>query len=135
MDPGILTKLLNAFALVFTGGFAQIMPEALWLLRTLAALELVLVALWWALTQEDALVAFLTKALWVGAFLYLVTAWPTLTRVVVQSFMQTGLLAGGGSLTVADFSNPSTIAGFGLQVTAVVFARLTSFSGFGAITH
>jgi len=78
MDPGILTKLLNAFAFVFTGGFAQIMPEALWLLRTLAAIELVIVALWWALTQDDALVAFLAKALWFGAFLYLVTAWPTL---------------------------------------------------------
>jgi len=98
MDPGMLTKLLNAFAFVFTGGFAQIMPEALWLLRTLAALELVVVALWWALTQDDALVAFLTKALWFGAFVYLVTAWPTLTRTVVMSFMQTGLLAGGGGL-------------------------------------
>lgn len=135
MDPGILTKLLNAFALVFTGGFAQVMPEALWLLRTLAAIELVIVALWWALTQDDALVAFLAKALWFGAFLYLVTAWPTLTRAVVTSFMQTGLLAGGGGLTVTDFTNPSTIAGYGLQVTAVIFARISSFSGFGAITN
>src|SRR6266851_3553834 len=135
MDPGILTKLLNAFAFVFTGGFAQIMPEALWLLRTLAAIELVLVALWWALTQDDALVAFLAKALWFGAFLYLVTAWPTLTRTVVTSFVQTGLLAGGGGLSVADFTNPSTIAKYGLEVTAVIFARISSFSGLGALKN
>jgi type IV secretion system protein TrbL len=135
MDPGILTKLLNAFAFVFTGGFAQIMPEALWLLRTLAAMELVIVALWWALTHDDALVAFLAKALWFGAFLYLVTAWPTLTRTVVTSFMQTGLLAGGGGLSVADFTNPSTIAKYGLEVTAVIFARISSFSGLGAIKN
>lgn len=135
MDPGILTTLLNAFAFVFTGGFAQIMPEALWLLRTLAAIELTIVALWWALTQDDALVAFLAKALWFGAFLYLVTAWPTLTRAVVQSFMQTGLLAGGGGVSVADFTNPSTIAKYGLEVTAVIFARISSFSGLGAIKN
>ncbi|MGE3537831.1 MAG: P-type conjugative transfer protein TrbL [Candidatus Tectimicrobiota bacterium] len=135
MDPGILTRLLNAFAFVFTGGFAQVMPEALWLLRTLAAIELVIVALWWALSQEDALVAFLAKALWIGAFVWLVTAWPTLTRTVVTSFMQTGLLAGGGGLSVADFTNPSTIASYGLQVTAVIFARISSFSGLGAVAH
>jgi len=135
MDPGVLTTLLNAFSFVFTGGFAQVMPEALWLLRTLATIELVLVALWWALTQDEALVAFLAKALWFGAFLYLVTAWPTLTRAVVTSFMQTGLAAGGGGLSVADFSNPSTIASYGLQVTAVIFARISSFSGFGAIKN
>src|SRR5712692_4431300 len=135
MDPGVLTKLLNAFAFVFTGGFAEIMPEALWLLRTLAALELVVVALWWALTQDDALVAFLTKALWFGAFVYLVTTWPTLTRTVVLSFMQTGLLAGGGGLSMADFTNPSTIAKYGLEVTAVIFARISSFSGFSAIKN
>lgn len=36
---------------------------------------------------------------------------------------------------MADFTNPSTIAGYGLQVTAVIFARISSFSGFGAITN
>src|SRR5262249_36163469 len=110
-------------------------PEALWLLRTLAALELVLVALWWALTQDEALVVFLAKALWFGAFLYLVTAWPTLTHAVVSSFMQTGLLAGGGGLTVADFTNPSPMPGYVLQATAVIFTRISSFSGLGAIKN
>jgi type IV secretion system protein TrbL len=135
MDPGVLTTLLNTFAFVFTGGYAQLMPEALWLLRTLATLELVIVALWWGLTQEDALVGFLAKALWIGAFLWLVTAWPTLTQAVVTSFMQTGLLAGGGGLSVAEFTNPSTIARYGLEVTAVIFARISRFSGFGALTN
>lgn len=129
MDPGILTRLLNSFTFVFTGGFTSLMPEAMFLLRTLAAIELTIVALWWALARDDALVAFLAKALWIGAFIYLVTEWPRLTQALVTSFIQAGLSAGGGGLTIRDFTNPSTIAGFGLEVTGVIFSRLGSLSG------
>jgi type IV secretion system protein TrbL len=107
----------------------------MWLLRTLVALELVIVALWWALTQEEALVAFLPKVLWISAFIYVVTQWSTLTKAVVDSFILTGLRAGGGGLTPRDFTDPSTIAAYGLQVTAVIFARIASFSGLGAIKN
>src|SRR5262245_37932543 len=103
--------MLNAMTLVLTdGGFGRIMPDALWLLRRLALIGLVMEALWWGLSEDDVLVAFLAKMLWITAFIWLVTSWPWLTRVILTSFIQVGLRAGGGVLSVEDFSNPARIA-------------------------
>ena len=97
MDPGILTRLLNAFAFVFTGGFASVMPEALWLLRTLAAIEIVIVALWWALTQEDALVADLSRVLPEGIRLELDGRYPAMLSYKIKNYV---LLDARGKLTI-----------------------------------
>jgi type IV secretion system protein TrbL len=129
IDPGVLTRLLNTFTAVFTSGFATSMPEALWLLQTLALIEFTLFCLYMALGAEEALAGLMTKAMWISAFIFLVTSWPHLTQIVVASFMQVGLLAGGGTLKLIDFTNPSDIAAFGLQVTGSVFAYLNSWSG------
>ena len=70
-DPGVLTELLNNFLNVFSLGFGRIMPDARWLLSTLALIEVILAALWWAFKREDAVVAFLQHTLWIGFFIYL----------------------------------------------------------------
>jgi type IV secretion system protein TrbL len=133
VDPSILRELLDAFAVVFTGGLARLSPDAMWLLRQCATIELAVLALWWGLSQDDAVVAFLTKALWFGAFIWLVTAWGPLTQAVVDGFIATGLKAGGGTLTPSAFSDPSAIARYGLEGTRAVWTQMSSFSGWSGL--
>src|SRR4029450_9848815 len=124
IDPGILTKLLNTFTFVFTGGYATMMPEALWLLQTLTLIEFTLFALYMALGAEDAVAGLITKLMWSAAFIFLVTLWPTLTKIVVDSFMQVGLQAGSNGarlFTVMEFTNRSSVARFGLEVNDNLF--------------
>jgi len=133
LDPGIITTLQNAFAFVLTGGFGRLMPEALSLLGKLAILDLILVATWAWWTDDNVAVALLLKMLWIGGFVFLVTVWPTLTRILMTSFIQAGLVGSGGVLTVEDFSNPARIAKFGLEVTAVLFSQVSRLTGFRAV--
>lgn len=133
LDPGIITSLLNAFAFVLTGGFGRLMPEALSLLGKLAILELILVATWAWMSDDNVVWTLLLKLCWICGFVFLVSQWPMLVRVVMESFIQAGLVGAGGVLTMQDFTNPAQIARFGLDVTAVLFAQLSRLSGFAAI--
>ena len=133
LDPGILTSLQNAFSFVLTGGFGRLMPDALSLLGKLAVLELILIATWAWLSDDNVAVTVLIKMLWLCGFVFLVSTWPSLTRVLMTSFVTAGLRGGGGALTVEDFANPAGIAKFGLEVTAVLFAQVSRFSGFRAV--
>jgi len=123
-DPGVLTELLNNFLNVFSLGFGRIMPDARWLLSTLALIEIILAALWWAFKREDVVVAFLQRTLWIGFFIYLVTQWPTIVNVISDSFATVGLRAGGNALSLTDFLDPSQIAHMGVVATAPIFNHL-----------
>lgn len=133
LDPGIITSLMNSFSFVLTGGFGRLMPEALSLLGKLAILELILVATWAWFSEDNVAVALLVKLLWLCGFVFLVSTWPSLTRIVMTSFVTAGLRGGGGVLTVEDFANPAGMARFGLEVTAVLFAQISRFTGFRAV--
>lgn len=133
LDPGILANLMNAFSFVLTGGFGRLMPNALSLLAKLAILELILVATWAWWYEDNLAAALLVKLCWITGFVFLVTQWPRLTRIVMDSFVMAGLRGGGGPLTVEDFSNPAGIARFGLEVTAVLFAQVARGTGFTAV--
>ncbi|MFC7522171.1 type IV secretion system protein [Xanthomonas populi] len=100
MDPtttGFLTALLNNFVAVFSNGFGIITPRASAILGTLAAIEVALASLFWALRGEDFTAPFLRKLLRIGFFAFLVASWPTLTEGVASGLAQIGSLAGGGS--------------------------------------
>jgi type IV secretion system protein TrbL len=133
LDPGIITTLQNAFAFVLTGGFGRLMPDALSLLSKLAILELILIAAWAWAGEGNVAIALLVKLLWISVFVFLVSIWPYLTQVTMQSFITAGLRGAGGVLTMQDFSNPALIARFGLEVTAVLFAQISRGTGFIAL--
>ncbi|WP_372389657.1 P-type conjugative transfer protein TrbL [Xanthomonas axonopodis] len=100
MNPtttGFLTALLNNFVAVFSNGFGIITPRASAILGTLAAIEVALASLFWALRGEDFTAPFLRKLLRIGFFAFLVASWPTLTNGVASGLAQIGSLAGGGS--------------------------------------
>ncbi|MEA9553655.1 P-type conjugative transfer protein TrbL [Xanthomonas campestris] len=111
MDPtttGFLTQLLRAFQNVFANGFGIITPRAQAILGTLAAIEIALAALFWALRGEDFTAPFLRKLLRIGFFAFLVASWPTLTKGTAEGLARIGSLAGGGT-GVPLVNDPSRI--------------------------
>lgn len=129
MDIAVVTRILNAFLTVLSAGYGRTLPEALWLLQRLATIELVLLGIWWALGQQEALANLLSKMLWFGALLWFLTAWPTLSLAFVNSLIQAGLVMGGSRIALHEFLNPSVILEHGMRVIQVILARIASYTG------
>lgn len=123
---GILTTLLNTFTHVFSAGFGFLTPKANTLLGLLAALEIAVAGLFWALKGQDFTASFLKKLLHIGFFVFLVANWPALTDAVVKSFVMAGATAAGGS-TVA-IEDPSWIVDQGLLVSTPISDVLDKMS-------
>jgi type IV secretion system protein TrbL len=94
---GILTSLLNAFLAVFSAGPGNLAPAAARLLFLIAALELTLAGIWWAIKGENILVGLIQKTLLLGLFAFFVTSWPTLVNTVLDGFVWSGFTAAGSS--------------------------------------
>src|ERR1035438_2727868 len=92
-DTGVLTTLLTNFTSAFTGGFSKIFPDAMSLLAILAALEITIAAVWWAISEENAIVNLLKKIIFIGLFIFIVTQWQSLIDAVLNGFINTGLKA------------------------------------------
>lgn len=133
MDLSILSRLLNAFIFVLSGGYARILPEALWLLQRLAIIEIVLLGAWWALGNEEGIAKLIKLTLWFGLLLWFLTSWPTISDAILKGLIQVGLDIGGTPMSTAEFLNPSGIMAHGMRVIGVIFTKLTSYSGLGAV--
>jgi type IV secretion system protein TrbL len=94
---GILTTLLNAFLAVFSAGPGNLTPAAARLLFLIAAIELTLSGIWWAIKGENILVGLMQKTLLLGLFAFFVTSWPTLINSVLDGFVWSGFTAAGSS--------------------------------------
>jgi len=110
-SQGVLTNLLNAFLGPFQSGFANLMPWAQWIWYTLAAIELVWAALYWALEGENFLPQLISKILFIGVFFWLITNWSTVAHDIITGFVDVGAKAGGAAdgTAVADLRDPSQI--------------------------
>ena len=126
IDTGLLTTLLNTFQDAFTGGFSRIYPDAMKLLAILAALEVAIAAIWWAIAQEEAIVTIARKCIQIGFFVFVVTQYQPLITAVLDGFVSTGLKAGGGG-SLNLIKDPSLIIDYGFAATAPIFDHLKDF--------
>ena len=134
-DIGVLTTLLNAFAAVFSGGFSRLFPDAMHLLALLAALEITVAAVWWALAEEDALITILKKIIQIGFFIFVVSNYQILIDVVLDGFVSTGLKAGGREGSESLIKNPSAIVEYGFTVVKPVIVHITNLSPADTFTY
>jgi len=133
-DAGILTSLMNQFGNVFSVGVGNIMGDAKWLLGTLIIIDLVL-AIIMNLDDTDHLKTLIKKILKYGFFIWIVINYAFLTNVILKSFSVIGLKAGGGGLSIAQFTDPSLISEKGIFIAASIFDYLDSLSTLGALLH
>lgn len=134
-DIGILTIALKAFLDEFIAGYGRIHASAEHLLHLLGLIDLVLAALFalWA-RNEDGLSWLAQKALVYGFWVFLVAQWITLMPTVINGFIWAGLRAGGSSMTVQEFTNPSAIAGLGMVATEPIWNHIRNY-GWSASLH
>jgi type IV secretion system protein TrbL len=113
----LATLQLQAFLGQLQTGYHTILP-ALWRVGILLlTLDLVLMALGWALGAGEHLLAmFVRWILWTGFVILILQVWPDWTTTFLASLVQLGLTLGGNSLTPAQFFDPSAVLFQGFHV-------------------
>ncbi|MGD0819213.1 MAG: P-type conjugative transfer protein TrbL [Desulfomonilia bacterium] len=127
MEAGILTTVLNQLAGRLSLGYARILPDALVLMRYLVAIEIVIMGVFWALGKSDITVTAIKKITAIGFFLWVVTEMKTLSHVLIMSFAQAGLVAGGNTITLSNLFDPSSIIDMGFRTTKPIFDDIGGF--------
>ena len=131
IDLGILTTTLRSFLFEFSAGYGRIQVWAVALLQALATIDLALAGLWWMFHKQNALTGLIQRLLLYGVFVWLVTGWPSLIEAVANGFIQVGVRGGGSTMSLVEFTQPSTIARLGLVATEPIFLHIRDY-GFWA---
>src|SRR5699024_3324935 len=129
-DAGIVTNFLNTFDTFINSGFGLITGDVHYLVSFVIVLSLTLAGLYWALSKDgDVLAPFLRKVMIIGFFAFLVNQWQPITEIIMNSFIQLGLKAGGNSIAVGVFFDPGQIAQKGLNIWGKIGAQIHTLSG------
>jgi type IV secretion system protein TrbL len=132
-DVGVLTELLTTFLGISASGYGRILPAVNWLLAIFVSIELTFLGFMVAAGRANLPLELFFKTLKIGFFIWLVTQFPTLHQAFMQSMIQMGLLAGGGTLATSLMFDPSGIALQGLSATKSIFNWFESLSGFTVV--
>ena len=119
-NGGTLNKILKAFEDQFITGMNIIGNDAGILLRSLATIELILVALWWAYSGSEALGKLLKKIMFIVIFIGIVSNYQLLVNLVRDSFVAVGNKAAGGVTPI--ILDPSGIVDRGVTLTKPLWA-------------
>ena len=123
MQFNSLTLTLQNFIAAFSGGYSRLQGAANGLLAILVGIEVVLLGLWTALGGGENVVGIFKKILHIGGWVWLVRGYPTLCKAFLESLVQAGLTAGGGS-DASLLMDPSRLAGYGLDATEPLTRKL-----------
>ena len=135
-DTGTLTTVLDQILSMLKLGKAGVGSDAYSLLTILTAIEILVAALWWAMTGQDALVGLLRKLLFIGFFLFVISNYDSLLHAVIDGFIYTGKVAGSGSGdSLASIKNPSSIVEAGFKATQPIFEHLATFATWDVMSH
>jgi type IV secretion system protein TrbL len=118
-----LTLTLQNFIAALSGGYGRLQGSVNSLLSILVGIEVVLLGLWTALGGGDNVVGIFKKILQIGAWVWIVQAYPSLCKAFVESLVHAGLLAGGGG-DASLLMDPSRLAGYGLDATEPLTKKL-----------
>jgi type IV secretion system protein TrbL len=117
-DPAVLDDFLNVFKTQVDAGFGLIQSDVAGTLGVLVVISIAITAVLWAIDEnQNVLASLVRKVLLVGFFAWLVTQWHSLSTTVVDGFAALGLKAGGGAMSLADFTtSPSKVVMAGVTV-------------------
>jgi type IV secretion system protein TrbL len=128
---GVIDRFLETFTRYIDSGFGLLGSEVGFLAATLAAIDIVLAALFWAWgPDEDIIARLVKKTLFVGVFAYLIGNWNNLARIVFESFAGLGLKASGTGLSSAEFLRPGRIAQVGIDAGRPILESISGLMGY-----
>ncbi|MCW2387168.1 type IV secretion system protein TrbL [Sphingobium sp. B11D3B] len=114
-DTGIIDTFLAVFTGYIDSGFGLLGGEIGFLSSTLIVIDVTLAALFWAWgADEDVLQRLIKKTLYIGVFAYIIGNFSSLATILFDSFAGLGLKVSGGSMALAEFMKPGTVAATGL---------------------
>lgn len=126
-----LTSVMNVFKAGFENGITSVTPAAQGLYLSLLSLDFI-----WTMSKaamvgdSNYLKIIVKKTMRYAIFGYFITNYSTVFHQVVDSLIQVGLMAGGGSMSASSFADPSRIISKGMEVVKPLEKFLTNTSGF-----
>src|SRR5262245_62147830 len=127
-DVGILTTVLKTFLETLLGAYGRLFPDAWRLLYILTGLEVAFVIIAVILVKDASILAELVwLCLKIGFFVALVIFFPDWCQAMIDSFVWAGLKAGGSTMELIEFTNPSTIAQLGLVAVEPLLTHLGTY--------
>ena len=129
-DPNALDDFLTKFRGQVDAGFGLIQGDVSATLASLVVISIVVTAVLWAIDEnQNVLASLVRKVLLVGFFAFLVAQWPTLTKTIVNGFAALGLKAGGGAMSLSDFTtSPSKVVMAGVTVVKALMLYIKSIA-------
>ncbi|MCL2713236.1 MAG: P-type conjugative transfer protein TrbL [Alphaproteobacteria bacterium] len=128
---GVIDHFLEIFTRYIDGGFGLLRGEVGFLATTLIAIDMTLVALFWAWgSEEDIIARLIRKTLFVGVFAWLISNWNSLARIVFDSFAGLGLKASGTGFAAADLLHPGKVAQTGLDAGRPLLESISNLMGY-----
>lgn len=117
VNSGVSNDLMTVFSDTVTAGFASVAGAVNALFALMIVLVVALTGIYWALSENRAaLSSAFSKILLIGFFAYLINDWQALSETLYSGFIELGLMAGGGSMSAADFLNPGAVIETGWDI-------------------
>lgn len=123
-----MNTVLQTFLSKIAIGVGVVGADARGLLGILATMELILVALWWAYSGNEALSRLLRKVLTIFFFIWVIDNYSFILTWVTDGFVFTGEKAAGGA--AVDINDPSGILWAGLQVAKPILEHAKAQASF-----
>jgi len=130
-DLNVIDGFMDSFIRYIDGGFGLLGPDMAYLTSTLIGIDITLAGLFWALgNEQDVIVRFVRKILYVGAFAFLLNRFSSLSDIIFRSFAAMGLVAGGGTMSAEDLLKPGRLAGTGFAAAWPLLQQVSELMGF-----
>jgi type IV secretion system protein TrbL len=124
----MMTELLNQFGSTFMMGTRYLSMYAKWILATVAAIDFFLGMLL-HLGDPDTIKFIIRKILLYGFFIWFVNDYGRIMNWILDGFTFLGLKAGGGAIDMAMISDPSCIAGYGINLCLPITDYFATLKG------
>jgi type IV secretion system protein TrbL len=130
-DLNVIDQFMAAFIRYIDSGFGLVSGDIHALTAILIGIDVTLAALFWAAGgEQDVMIRFIRKILYVGAFAYILGNFSSLSDIIYNSFAAIGLKAGGGSMSADDLLKPGRLAGTGFSAAWPLLQQVSKLSGF-----
>ena len=130
-DLNVIDQFMTAFITYIDSGFGLLGGDIHALTALLIGIDVTLAALFWAAGgEQDIMIRFIRKILYVGAFAYILSNFSTLADIIFRSFSAIGLKAGGASISADDLLKPGRLAGTGFSAAWPLLQQASKLSGF-----
>ena len=124
-----INLILNQYLQTINTAFGLIKGNVVWLLNVLIILNIVLSAVFWALSDDQIMAKLARKIVYIGFFAWLVQNWQSLTDTIAQSFMYLGFEAGGVGFPQVYLLNPGNIAYRGFTASSPIMTEIGNLCG------